>query len=96
MYKPGSMSAVPAVLGPHEPRLDWMLWEAARDHRDQSPWFTGLIQRLLEGKQEGELVLTLQHAPAVRACVCVCACVCRYMFNAIHFICNSFSQSRFT
>lgn len=52
MYKPGSMNGVPAVLGPYEPRLDKLLWEAALENQDQSPWFTGLIQRLLEGKQE--------------------------------------------
>ncbi|KAF4079810.1 hypothetical protein AMELA_G00182560 [Ameiurus melas] len=52
MYKPGSTNGVPAVLGPHEPRLDWLLWEAALENHDQNPWFTGLIQRLLEGKQD--------------------------------------------
>lgn len=66
MYKPGSMSGVPAVFGPHEPRLDWLLWGAARENHDQNPWFTGLIQRLLEGKQDGQLTWTLQHAPKVR------------------------------
>lgn len=66
MYKPGSTSGVPAVFGPHEPRLDWLLWEAARENHDQNPWFTGLIQRLLEGKQDGELTQTLQDAPEVR------------------------------
>ncbi|KAG7320478.1 hypothetical protein KOW79_016331 [Hemibagrus wyckioides] len=62
MYKPSSMSAVPAVLGPHEPRLDRLLWEAARENHDQSPWFTGLIQRLLEGKQEVVSLLQVDEA----------------------------------
>ncbi|XP_060759367.1 lipase maturation factor 2b [Neoarius graeffei] len=62
MYKPGSTSGVPAVLGPHEPRLDWQLWEAARQQHDQSPWFTGLIQRLLEGKQDVVSLLQVNEA----------------------------------
>lgn len=66
MYKPGGTSGVPAVLGPHEPRLDWLLWEAARENHDQSPWFTGLIQRLLEGKRDGELKRKVQPASKVR------------------------------
>ncbi|XP_026779548.3 lipase maturation factor 2b [Pangasianodon hypophthalmus] len=62
MYKPGSMSGFPAVLGPHEPRLDWLLWEAARAKHDQSPWFAGLIQRLLEGKQDVLSLLQVDEA----------------------------------
>lgn len=62
MYKPGSTSGVPAVFGPHEPRLDWLLWEAARENHDQNPWFTGLIQRLLEGKQDVVSLLQVDEA----------------------------------
>ncbi|KAM9467486.1 lipase maturation factor 2b [Clarias gariepinus] len=62
MYKPSSMSGVPAILGPHEPRLDWLLWEAARENHDQSPWFSGLIQRLLEGKESVESLVQADEA----------------------------------
>lgn len=55
MHKPGSVNEVPVVFGPHEPRLEELMWEAARGEHDQSPWFTGLMQRLLEGKDSGEL-----------------------------------------
>lgn len=30
------------------------MWQAAQGGDDTSPWFTGLIQRLLQGKPEGE------------------------------------------
>lgn len=59
MYKPDSLSEVPPVFGPHQPRLDWLLWDAALGQHDQSPWFTGLMQRLLQGKQDGELCLSI-------------------------------------
>ncbi|XP_060745093.1 lipase maturation factor 2b [Tachysurus vachellii] len=59
MYKP---SSVPAVLGPHEPRLDRLLWEAARGNHEQNPWFTGLMKRLLEGKQDVISLLQVDEA----------------------------------
>ncbi|XP_062851022.1 lipase maturation factor 2b [Trichomycterus rosablanca] len=62
MYKPGSVSGAPVVLGPHEPRLEELLWEAARGGHDQSPWFTGLIQRLLEGKEDVESLVQVDEA----------------------------------
>ncbi|KAI5093954.1 lipase maturation factor 2, partial [Silurus meridionalis] len=62
MYKPGVTSAVPAVLGPYEPRLDWKLWEAALEMHDQNLWFTGLIQRLLEGNQDVVNLLQVDKA----------------------------------
>lgn len=54
MYKPGNVDAAPPVVGPHQPRLEWMMWQAAQEGYDRNPWFTGLIQRLLQGKPEGE------------------------------------------
>ncbi|KAK1790365.1 hypothetical protein P4O66_014265 [Electrophorus voltai] len=53
MHKPSSVSEAPPVLGPHKPRLDWLLWEAARADYQHSHWFTGLVQQLLLGKQDG-------------------------------------------
>ncbi|KAK6488205.1 lipase maturation factor 2-like [Huso huso] len=52
MYKPGNVSAAPPVVAPHQPRLDWQMWFAALGPHAQSPWFTGLVQRLLQGKKD--------------------------------------------
>lgn len=52
MYKPGNMSAPPAVVTPHQPRLDWQMWFAALGPQQHSPWFTSLMYRLLQGKQD--------------------------------------------
>lgn len=53
MYKPGNLSAPPPVLTPHQPRLDWQMWFAALGPHTQSPWFTSLMHRLLQGKRDG-------------------------------------------
>ncbi|XP_062317677.1 lipase maturation factor 2a isoform X1 [Osmerus eperlanus] len=52
MYKPGNMSAPPAVVAPHQPRLDWQMWFAALGPHTQAPWFTSLVYRLLQGKRD--------------------------------------------
>ncbi|TMS05773.1 Lipase maturation factor 2 [Larimichthys crocea] len=52
MYKPGNLSAPPPVLTPHQPRLDWQMWFAALGPHTQSPWFTSLMHRLLQGKRD--------------------------------------------
>ncbi|XP_047248096.1 lipase maturation factor 2a [Girardinichthys multiradiatus] len=52
MYKPGNLSASPPVVTPHQPRLDWQMWFAALGPQTQSPWFTSLMYRLLQGKRE--------------------------------------------
>ncbi|XP_016308495.1 lipase maturation factor 2-like [Sinocyclocheilus anshuiensis] len=52
MYKPGNMSAAPPVVTPHQPRLDWQMWFAALGPQAQSPWFSSLLHRLLQGKQD--------------------------------------------
>ncbi|KAL2102246.1 hypothetical protein ACEWY4_001414 [Coilia grayii] len=52
MYKPGKEDRAPPLVSPYEPRLDWKLWEAARGLQEDSPWFTGLVQRLLQGKKD--------------------------------------------
>lgn len=54
MYKPGNVDAAPPIVGPHQPRLEWLMWQTAQEGYDRNPWFTGLIQRLLQGKSEGE------------------------------------------
>ncbi|XP_017554407.1 lipase maturation factor 2b isoform X1 [Pygocentrus nattereri] len=62
MYKPDSLSECPPVVGPHQPRLDWLLWEAAVGEHDQNHWFTGLMQRLLEGKPDVVSLLQVDEA----------------------------------
>uniref|UniRef100_A0AAV2KW97 Lipase maturation factor n=1 Tax=Knipowitschia caucasica TaxID=637954 RepID=A0AAV2KW97_KNICA len=52
MYKPGNMSAPPPLVTPHQPRLDWQMWFAALGPQQQSPWFSSLMHRLLQGKQD--------------------------------------------
>ncbi|XP_035011838.2 lipase maturation factor 2a [Hippoglossus stenolepis] len=52
MYKPGNLSAPPAVVTPHQPRLDWQMWFAALGPHTQAPWFTSLMYRLLQGKRD--------------------------------------------
>uniref|UniRef100_A0A4W4EC40 Lipase maturation factor n=1 Tax=Electrophorus electricus TaxID=8005 RepID=A0A4W4EC40_ELEEL len=62
MHKPSSVSEAPPVLGPHKPRLDWLLWEAARADYQHSHWFTGLVQQLLLGKQDVLRLLQVDEA----------------------------------
>ncbi|NWY43845.1 LMF2 factor, partial [Sylvia atricapilla] len=52
MYKPGNVSAAPAVVAPHQPRLDWQLWFAALGSHQSSPWFSSLVLRLLQGQPD--------------------------------------------
>ncbi|NXC07289.1 LMF2 factor, partial [Orthonyx spaldingii] len=52
MYKPGNVSAAPAVVAPHQPRLDWQLWFAALGPHQGSPWFSALVLRLLQGQPD--------------------------------------------
>ncbi|XP_062374397.1 lipase maturation factor 2b [Sardina pilchardus] len=52
MYRPGKESRAPPLVTPYQPRLDWELWEAAHGSQEDSPWFTGLMQRLLQGKRD--------------------------------------------
>lgn len=54
MYKPGNVSAAPAMVAPHQPRLDWQMWFAALAHHSSSPWFASFVHRLLQGKEDGE------------------------------------------
>ncbi|KAK2892938.1 hypothetical protein Q8A67_012926 [Cirrhinus molitorella] len=62
MYKPGNVDAVPPIVGPHQPRLERLMWQAAQEGDETSPWFTGLLQRLLQGKPEVVSLLQLDEA----------------------------------
>lgn len=52
MFKPGDVNGVPPVAGPHQPRLESMMFQAAQKGHVHSPWFAGLLQRLLQGKAD--------------------------------------------
>ncbi|KAK9975667.1 hypothetical protein ABG768_020907 [Culter alburnus] len=62
MYKPGNVDAAPPIVGPHQPRLEWLMWQTAQEGYDRNPWFTGLIQRLLQGKPEVVSLLQVDEA----------------------------------
>ncbi len=51
-YKPGEVKRRPPWNIPHQPRLDWQMWFAALGTQDQHPWFSRLLQRLLENSPE--------------------------------------------
>ncbi|HLB57337.1 MAG TPA: lipase maturation factor family protein, partial [Gammaproteobacteria bacterium] len=51
-YKPGDIYRAPRWIVPHDPRLDWQMWFAALNTPDQSPWFSRLLQRLLENSPD--------------------------------------------
>ncbi|XP_012988597.1 lipase maturation factor 2b isoform X2 [Esox lucius] len=52
MYKPGKVDVAPPVVTPHLPRLDWQMSQAAQRTAEHSPWFTGLVHRLLHGNKD--------------------------------------------
>ncbi|MCJ8733656.1 hypothetical protein PDJAM_G00226140 [Pangasius djambal] len=52
IYKPGNVSRAPPLVTPHQPRLDWQMWFAALGPHTQSPWFSSLVRRLLQGKRD--------------------------------------------
>ena len=47
--KPGEVARRPGFVEPHQPRLDWQMWFAALSSYEGTPWFQGLLVRLLEG-----------------------------------------------
>jgi hypothetical protein len=51
-FKPGEVSSPLRWVAPYQPRLDWQMWFAALTRQENTPWFSRLIQRLLEGSPE--------------------------------------------
>lgn len=47
-YKPGYTRLRPAVVIPHQPRLDWMMWFLPEGHPLNMMWYEKLLERLLE------------------------------------------------
>jgi predicted DCC family thiol-disulfide oxidoreductase YuxK len=62
-YKPGDPGQRPAVVIPHQPRLDWQMWFAALSppYTVTSYFMHGFMQRLLEGSPE--VLALLAHNP---------------------------------
>jgi predicted DCC family thiol-disulfide oxidoreductase YuxK len=51
-YKPGDVNRRPALVAPHQPRLDWQMWFAALGDYRQNPWFVSFCKRLLQGSPD--------------------------------------------
>ena len=60
-WKPGDLNRRPALVAPHQPRLDWQMWFAALGEVRQNPWFINMMVRLLEGSPE--VLGLLEHNP---------------------------------
>ncbi len=51
-FKAGDVSKPLRWAAPYQPRLDWQMWFAALTRQEHVPWFSRLIERLLEGSPE--------------------------------------------
>ena len=51
-WKPGELPRAPRWCAPHQPRLDWQMWFAARGSPQHNPWFVRLMGCLLENKPD--------------------------------------------
>jgi lipase maturation factor 1 len=63
-YKPGDVMRRPGFVEPHQPRLDWQMWFAALSTYEATPWFQGLLVRLLEGSPDVLELLARNPFPA--------------------------------
>ncbi|GFR76230.1 lipase maturation factor [Elysia marginata] len=63
LYKPGNLSETPAVVAPHQPRLDWQMWFAALGNYQNNPWFLHLVYRLLQGEPDVLELLSPYNQP---------------------------------
>jgi predicted DCC family thiol-disulfide oxidoreductase YuxK len=62
-YKPGDLSRTPPWNIPHQPRLDWQMWFAALGPPEASPWFTHLLERLLQNQPDVLALLATNPFP---------------------------------
>ncbi len=74
-WKPGNVRIAPALVAPHQPRLDWQMWFAALSDYQHNPWIIRFLVRLLEDSPEVIALLDwnpfANHPPRyVRAVVC--------------------------
>ncbi|MFJ8007016.1 lipase maturation factor family protein [Streptomyces fagopyri] len=62
--KPGDPRHWPRQFAPYHLRLDWMMWFAALSPAYAGPWFTGLVERLLENDRDTLRLLRRSPFPA--------------------------------
>jgi hypothetical protein len=51
-YKPGDVHAMPRIVAPLQPRLDWQMWFAALGSYQHNPWLISLAYKLLTPHNE--------------------------------------------
>jgi hypothetical protein len=51
-WKPGDLDGPPRRIAPFQPRLDWQMWFAALGSPNTTPWFSGLLLRILQGSPD--------------------------------------------
>lgn len=47
-YKPTNVTRMPALISPHQPRLDWQMWFAALGSFQHNPWLVHLAIQLMK------------------------------------------------
>ena len=57
-WKPGAPDRRPRILGPHLPRLDWLMWFAALDPNGNRDWLISLARHLTHGTPSVYALLT--------------------------------------
>ncbi|MEZ7156721.1 lipase maturation factor family protein [Streptomyces sp. MAD19A] len=62
--KPGDPRRWPPQFAPYHLRLDWLMWFAALSPAYASPWFGGLVERLLENDPDTLRLLRRSPFPA--------------------------------
>lgn len=60
-YKPGNIKRMPPSVAPHQPRMDWQMWFASLAPERVAPWFSLLIDRLLQGSPS--VIALFDHNP---------------------------------
>jgi hypothetical protein len=61
--KPGDTSRLPMQIAPYHLRLDWLMWFAAMSPPSRHPWFTRLLEKLLEGDRSTLALLRTNPFP---------------------------------
>ncbi|MBX9670500.1 MAG: lipase maturation factor family protein [Candidatus Obscuribacterales bacterium] len=51
-FKPGPLNRAPAIVAPHQPRLDWQMWFAALGSVGENLWFVRFCQMLMSNSPE--------------------------------------------
>ncbi|MGV9702792.1 lipase maturation factor family protein [Streptomyces sp. NPDC003483] len=79
--KPGDPRRWPRQFAPYHLRLDWLMWFAALSPAYAGPWFTGLVERLLENDRDTLRLLRRSPFPADAPPRYVRARLYRYRFT---------------